>query len=223
VHRFAKGVHPGMDTAEKLRALQARGDVLDCCTGLGYTAIGAARSERVRSVTTIELDPLMLQMQRDNPWSAALFSEPKITRLLGDATALVRRLPADAFDCAVHDPPAQAMAVRRPAPRARARSAPAPAACAPPGAPRRRGAPHRPGPPPPASGSQGELYSVAFYAALRRALRPNAVLYHYIGDPASKASGKLFRGVKERLLQAGFLQAKTDRAAHGVVATGKST
>lgn len=49
MHRFAKGVHPGMDTAEKLRALQARGDVLDCCTGLGYTAIGAARSERVSS------------------------------------------------------------------------------------------------------------------------------------------------------------------------------
>ena len=119
----------------------------------------------------------MVQMQRDNPWSAALFSDPKITRLLGDATALVPRLPANAFDCCVHDPPAQAMA--------------------------------------------GELYSVDFYAALRRALRPSAVLYHYIGDPASKASGKLFKGVKERLLDAGFLSAKTDKAAYGVVATGK--
>ena len=31
-------------------------------------------------------------------------------RLLGDATELVPLLPAAGFDCAVHDPPAQAMA-----------------------------------------------------------------------------------------------------------------
>ena len=39
-------------------------------------------------------------------------SPPTITttRLLGDATELVPLLPAAAFDCAVHDPPAQAMA-----------------------------------------------------------------------------------------------------------------
>jgi len=34
----------------------------------------------------------------------------------------------------------------------------------------------------------GELYSTSLYAALRRALRPKGVLYHYIGDPSSKAS-----------------------------------
>ena len=36
-----------------------RGDMLDVCTGLGYTSIAAAREARVTSVTTIELDPLM--------------------------------------------------------------------------------------------------------------------------------------------------------------------
>tara|TARA_B100000795_G_scaffold237858_1_gene198678 strand:- start:267 stop:404 length:138 start_codon:yes stop_codon:yes gene_type:complete len=36
--------------------------MLDVCTGLGYTAITAAREARVTSVTTIELDPLMVRM-----------------------------------------------------------------------------------------------------------------------------------------------------------------
>ena len=61
---------------------------------------------------------------------------------------------------------------------------------------------------------------VSLYTALRRALRPNGVLYHYIGDPSSKASGKLFKGVKQRLLDAGFREVKVDSAAYGVVATG---
>ena len=47
-------------------------------------------------------------------WSSTLTPPPTITttttRLLGDATELVPLLPAAAFDCAVHDPPAQAMA-----------------------------------------------------------------------------------------------------------------
>ena len=61
---------------------------------------------------------------------------------------------------------------------------------------------------------------MTLYTALRRALRPNGVLYHYIGDPSSKASGKLFKGVKQRLLDAGFREVKVDSAAYGVVATG---
>ena len=177
MHRFAKAVDPGQDTQAKLHALgpALRGDMLDVCTGLGYTAIAAARCERVASVTTIELDPLMVRMQRENPWSRELFAQPKISRLLGDATELVPLLPAEGFDCAVHDPPAQAMA--------------------------------------------GELYSASLYAALRRALRSKGVLYHYIGDPSSKASGKLFKGVKQRLLDAGFSEVRVDSAAYGVVAT----
>ena len=57
-------VGPDQDTEAKLRALgpALRGDMLDVCTGLGYTAITAAREARVTSVTTIELDPLMVRM-----------------------------------------------------------------------------------------------------------------------------------------------------------------
>ena len=71
MHRF-KSVDPGEDTARKLGALGAargglRGRVLDVCTGLGYTCLGAARTPFVDEVVTIELDPLMVEMQRANP------------------------------------------------------------------------------------------------------------------------------------------------------------
>ena len=36
----------------------------------------------------------------------------------------------------------------------------------------------------------------------------------------NQASGKLFSGVKQRLLEAGFREVRIDRAAYGVVATG---
>ena len=64
------------DTEAKLRALgpALRGDMLDVCTGLGYTAIVAAREARVTSVTTIELDPLMVRMY------AHLYIDPLMVR-----------------------------------------------------------------------------------------------------------------------------------------------
>ena len=64
----------------------------------------------------------------------------------------------------------------------------------------------------------GELYSAEFYAALRRVLRDGGTLYHYIGDPTSKASGKLFKGVLERLREVGFSSVKIHPEAYGVVA-----
>ena len=138
MHR-TKQVHPGEDTERKLSALgRARGRVLDVCTGtrstrssttrspsrcfldlalfgsshpsgLGYTSIGAARMPTVTEVVTIELDTLMVQLQRANPWSADLFDNPKIQRLLGDATEVLPALPERYFDCIVHDPPANAL------------------------------------------------------------------------------------------------------------------
>ena len=53
---------------------------------------------------------------------------------------------------------------------------------------------------------------------LRRVLRPGGLLYHYIGDPSSKASGKLFKGIHERLREAGFESTSTDKQAYGIVA-----
>ena len=74
---------------------------------------------------------------------------------------------------------------------------------------------------PPAQAMAGELYSASFYAELRRVLRPNGILYHYIGDPSSKASGKLFRGVGQRLRDAGFGTTQTVARAYGELAWPK--
>ena len=176
MHR-TKNIDPGEDTKRKLAALgKARGRVLDVCTGLGYTSIAAAERALVEEVATIELDPLMVYLQRANPYSRALFEDAKIRRLLGDATEVLPALPESYFDYCIHDPPANAMS--------------------------------------------GELYSLEFYQQLRRVLRNGGVLFHYIGDPSSKASGKLFRGVLERLREAGF-EAKTAAEAYGITATAR--
>lgn len=128
MHRF-KSASPRQDTEHKLGALgkRLRGRVCDVCTGLGYTAIGAAQCEAVSEVCTIELDPLMVDMQRANPWSESLFSDPKMVRLLGDATEVVAALPTGYFDALVHDPPAQVnLANRLPLPTAPYPSPPPP-------------------------------------------------------------------------------------------------
>lgn len=217
MHRM-KEVTPREDTDRKLRALgsRLRGVVLDVvtaslatrgvpnplssvacscaacpsrlspsqCTGLGYTAIGAASKPAVERVLTIELDPLMIEMQRANPHSANLFEDgtsdgsSKITRLQGDATEVLPALPAAAFDACIHDPPANAMS--------------------------------------------GELYSAVFYAQIHRCLKPGGAFYHYIGDPDSKASGRLFKGVAERLQAAGFDGIKKCKLAYGISATARS-
>jgi len=106
MHRM-KRMTPHEDAADKLRALGRglRGRTLDVCTGLGYTAIGAANQRAVSEVVTLELDPLMVRMQRANPWSAALFTHPKVSRRLGDAAALLPDAPSRSFDAVCHDPP----------------------------------------------------------------------------------------------------------------------
>ena len=174
MHR-TKGMDPNEDTRRKLAALgKVRGRMLDVCTGLGYTSIAAAKLPTVSEVVTIELDPLMVYLQRANPWSNDLFEDGKIRRLVGDATEVLPALPDGRFDAVIHDPPANALS--------------------------------------------GELYSLSFYSELRRVLRPGGLLYHYIGDPSSKASGKLFKGIHERLREAGFASTSTDQQAYGIVA-----
>ncbi|CAM9327261.1 unnamed protein product, partial [Ectocarpus fasciculatus] len=92
MHRISGGdqkstMEPGLDTEHKVSASGARrtnGRVLDTCTGLGYTAIAAARCRGVSGVVTVELDEVSLRMCRRNPWSQEMFQSDKITSLLGD-------------------------------------------------------------------------------------------------------------------------------------------
>jgi predicted methyltransferase len=103
MHRI-KDTDPHKDTLSKIKAVAPiHGTVLDTTMGLGYTAIEASRT--AVQVTTIELDPAVLDICRCNPWSAALFDNPRITRLLGDAFDLIVEFRDQEFSCVLHDPP----------------------------------------------------------------------------------------------------------------------
>jgi predicted methyltransferase len=108
MHRIKRS-DPWKDTQTKIRAAApVRGAVLDTATGLGYTAIQAA--ETAGQVTTVELDPTVLDIARLNPWSVPLFENDRITQLIGDAYDVVLDLNASDFDLVIHDPPTLSLA-----------------------------------------------------------------------------------------------------------------
>jgi len=108
MHRI-KGTDPYRDTLEKIKTVKpVVGHVLDTATGLGYTAIEAART--ADHVVTIELDPTALEIARLNPWSRALFDNPKITQRIGDSYDIVQELADQTFTRIIHDPPAFSLA-----------------------------------------------------------------------------------------------------------------
>ncbi len=103
MHRI-QGTDPQRDTRAKVQTIAPLvGRVLDTCTGLGYTAIQAART--AEQVVTIELDPLVLEVARLNPWSAGLFGDARIVQVVGDAYDVVAGLEDGRFSRIVHDPP----------------------------------------------------------------------------------------------------------------------
>ena len=103
MHR-TKEVNPLEDTKLKLKTVAPiRGKVLDICTGLGYTAMMAARS--AEKVFTLEQDENVLEIARMNPWSRELFENPKIKIELCDAFEKVKKFHDDNFDIIIHDPP----------------------------------------------------------------------------------------------------------------------
>lgn len=108
MHRI-KGTDPYKDTLEKIHAIKpVVGFVLDTATGLGYTAIEAART--AEHVTTIELDPAALKVCRLNPWSQELFNNSKISQFIGDSFDVVADMDAGSFTRVIHDPPAFSLA-----------------------------------------------------------------------------------------------------------------
>jgi len=108
MHRI-KGTDPHQDTLSKMKAiLPVVGRVLDTATGLGYTAIEASRT--AAEVITIELDPAVLEVARLNPWSQALFDNPKITQIVGDSFDVVEGFEDEEFTRIIHDPPTFSLA-----------------------------------------------------------------------------------------------------------------
>jgi hypothetical protein len=172
MHRI-KDIDPMQDTLRKIAAISPIvGRVLDTATGLGYTAIEAAKT--ADEVVTIELDPGAQEIARLNPWSQALFQTPKIRQIMGDAYEVVQTFEDGSFSRIIHDPPTFSLA--------------------------------------------GELYSGAFYQQLFRVLKRGGRLFHYIGDPNSKASGGVTKGALKRLKEAGFARVVRKPEAYGVVA-----
>ncbi len=103
MHRI-KDIDPLQDTRRKIATIAPiTGAVLDTATGLGYTAIEAART--ATHVTTIELDAGALEIALLNPWSQPLFDNPKITQIIGDATEEIAKFADGRFNRILHDPP----------------------------------------------------------------------------------------------------------------------
>jgi predicted methyltransferase len=172
MHRI-KDIDPVQDTLRKIASIApVVGRVLDTATGLGYTAIEAAKT--AEQVVTIELDPGAQEIARLNPWSQALFDNPKIVQIMGDAYEVVQTCEDESFTRIIHDPPTFSLA--------------------------------------------GDLYSGAFYRQLYRVLKRGGRLFHYIGDPNSKASGGVTKGALRRLQEAGFARVVRRPEAFGVVA-----
>lgn len=108
MHRI-KDTDPHLDTMEKIHALgKIGGRLLDTATGLGYTAIEAART--AAQVVTIELDPAAQGIARLNPWSRALFGNPRITQVIGDSNTEIEHFEDHSFSVILHDPPMFALA-----------------------------------------------------------------------------------------------------------------
>lgn len=172
MHRV-RDVAPDEGAARMVRALgKVRGRLLDTTTGLGYAAIAAAKS--ASEVVTIEVEPVVRELARLNPWSRELFEDTKIELRDGDSSKLVPDLEPGSFSAVLHDPPAINIA--------------------------------------------GELYSSAFYAAVRRVLAQNGKFFHYIGDANSASGGRTTRGVVKRLKDAGFSRVSVVPDAFGVLA-----
>jgi predicted methyltransferase len=108
MHRIVN-IDPMQDTDKKIAAVKPIiGRVLDTATGLGYTAIKAAKT--AEEVITIELDPGAQVIARQNPWSRDLFTNPRITQLMGDAYDLVPTFDENSFARIIHDPPVFSLA-----------------------------------------------------------------------------------------------------------------
>lgn len=104
MHRTS-GTTPDRDTCTKLDALGlSHGNVLDTCTGLGYTAIEAAR-RGANKVVSVELQPNVLRIAKMNPWSSDLFDLIGIHKVIADVFSAVDFLPNRFFDYVIHDPP----------------------------------------------------------------------------------------------------------------------
>ena len=61
-------------------------------------------------MTTIELDPTVLELCRLNPWSQKLFDSSRIEQRIGDAWDVIETLEEESYSRILHDPPTFSLA-----------------------------------------------------------------------------------------------------------------
>ena len=71
---------------------------------------------------------------------------------------------------------------------------------------------------PPTFSLAGHLYSLEFYEQVYRVLTRTGRLFHYIGDLESRSGAGVARGVRRRLVEAGFERVEDKKRAFGLVA-----
>jgi len=104
MHRV-KDMDPRRDAAMKAELCAKSGDdMLEICTGLGYSAIECL-NRGVRSITTIEKDTDVIQLANINPWSRELFSDSRVNLVQGDAAEEICDFEDSSFHSILHDPP----------------------------------------------------------------------------------------------------------------------
>jgi len=105
MHRI-KNAGPKEDTESKLRTIETiKGNCLDTCCGLGYTAIALANMRKVERVEVFERDKNVLAIAKYNPYSEDLFENKKILLHNESVFEGVKRLEGESFDRIIHDPP----------------------------------------------------------------------------------------------------------------------
>lgn len=103
MHR-TKDVDPWEDSRRKAtHAVKSGGEVLDTCSGLGYTAIWAQKIG-ARKVITCEKNENIVKIRQLNPWSRSLIQR-SITPVFGDIYEVIQSFSDGQFDSVIHDPP----------------------------------------------------------------------------------------------------------------------
>lgn len=103
MHRHTH-ISPREDTKLKIDEIEpVKGNVLDTCCGLGYTAIMAAK--KANEVNVFERDEYVLEIAKMNPYSQEIFNNKKIRLYVKDVFMGIKEFKNQYFDRVIHDPP----------------------------------------------------------------------------------------------------------------------
>lgn len=86
---------------ERIEKDKLTGNILDSGTGLGYTAIVASKT--ASKVITIEVDEMVSEIQKINPYSQELFGNKKINLVQGDLVDEIQSFPDEEFNFIILD------------------------------------------------------------------------------------------------------------------------